>query len=37
MLNPISRLGTSQKERSAGYGKVHEGKSVISEGSEPNG
>ena len=29
----VQSLGTSQKEGSAGYGKVHEGKSVISEGS----
>ena len=26
-----------KKERSAEYGRIHEGKSVISEGSEPNG
>lgn len=33
----FSRLGTSQKERSAEYGRIHAEKSVISEGSEPNG
>lgn len=37
MLNPIFKIGHKSKERSAEYGRIHEGKSVISEGSEPNG